>query len=509
VRVLVALFGLPAALVAGVIVFFTIGEVEAVIVLVAVVLLAFVLASTLRRSALALVVLVEVAAIGFGGWFITDQALTIADALRTTTGPADPADPLLLANAEGDLDLAMGEAGFRLDLHETEITAVVQDGLVEAEAPLRRVEIDIVDTDTPGVGQIDFFGEFKSGDLTVHGTVETTIEAGAVSVEVVSVEMGSLNLPKLGESAMEDAIDDLLGSVTDINELLADSDVDVQSVTIGNDRIVVTGTQPSGSLITSASLLDDLRLQTATLASGTAPPPERFGPGIVNGTSAEGARYYVALGDSLAANVGVSEPRDGYVSRLHAQLQLRDGTDYGLRNFAVSGETSGTMLRSGQLDRAVEFISTNDVAYITIYVGANDLLGHLGSADCSADIENPACRSRIADAFESYEANIEEILTRLHDAAPEATIVFLRAYNPFSLGFGTGVAFEAQSNETLDALNDVAAAAAADHAILVADGFTPMLGTAASTTHMVDDPPDIHPNAAGYDILAAAILDAL
>jgi lysophospholipase L1-like esterase len=509
VNILVAILGMPAALVAGVIVFFTIGELEAIVVLVAVILLGFVLASTMPRRAMALVVLFELAMIGLGGWFITDQALAVVDALRTTEGPADPADPRLLAGAEDSLDVAMDEAGFRLDLHETEITAVVQDGLVEADAPLRRVEIDIVDTDTTGLGRIDFFGEFKNGELTVEGTVATTIEAGAIRVEVVSVEMGALNLPEVGENAMEDAIDELLGSVTDVNELLADSDVDVQSITIGDDRIVVTGTQPSGALITSTELLDSLRLQAAALASGSEPPPERLGPGVIDGTSADGSRYYVALGDSLAANVGVDAPRDGYVSRLHNQLEIRDGADYGLRNFGISGETSGTMLRSGQLDQAVAFIEANNIAYVTIDVGANDLLGHLGSTDCSADIEAPACRTRIANAVESYEANIVEILSRLRRAAPEATIVFLRAYNPFSLGFGSGVAFEVQSNDTLDALNDVAAAAAAEQGILVADGFTPMLGTAATTTHMLDDPPDIHPNPLGYDILAAAILDAL
>lgn len=508
-RALTAFLGLPTALVAGVIVFFTIGEVEAVVIVVAVALLSFVVASTLPRRTMAVVVLMELVAVGLGSWFITDQALAVADALRTTEGPVDAADPVMLAHAEESLETARGEAGFRLELHETEITAVVQDGLAEAEAPLRRIVIDIVDTDTPGVGQIDFFGAFKNGKLTVEGTVETTIEAGAVRVELVEVEMGALNLPEIGESAMEDAIDDLLGSVTDINELLADSEVDVQAIDIGDDRIVVTGTRPSGSVITAAGLLENLRTQASTLASGADPPPERLGPGVVDGTSADGSAYYVALGDSLAANVGVAAARDGYVSRLHRQLVLRDGIEYGLRNFGVSGETSGTMLRAGQLDRAIAFIEANAVAYVTIDIGANDLLGHLGSTDCSADIEATACTTRITNALETYEVNIGEVFMRLRAAAPDATIVFLRAYNPFSLGFGDGVEFEAQSNETLDALNDLAAASAAEHGILVADGFTPMLGTTASTTHMLDDPPDIHPNARGYDVLAAAILDEL
>jgi len=43
----------------------------------------------------------------------------------------------------------------------------------------------------------------------------------------------------------------------------------------------------------------------------------------------------------------------------------------------------------------------------------------------------------------------------------------------------------------------------------VADGYTPMRGTTAATTHMIDDPPDIHPLAIGYEILAIAILETL
>ena len=42
----------------------------------------------------------------------------------------------------------------------------------------------------------------------------------------------------------------------------------------------------------------------------------------------------------------------------------------------------------------------------------------------------------------------------------------------------------------------------------MADGFTPMAGTTAATTHMLDPEPDVHPNAAGHDVLAAALVDA-
>ena len=68
---------------------------------------------------------------------------------------------------------------------------------------------------------------------------------------------------------------------------------------------------------------------------------------------------------------------------------------------------------------------------------------------------------------------------------------------------------EGESDRLVKQLNSLAARLAQSHGVLIADGFTPMQGTAASTTHMLDNPPDIHPRAIGFDILAAALLDAL
>ncbi|MBU1494258.1 MAG: hypothetical protein KJ956_09845 [Actinobacteria bacterium] len=506
-KALTVLLGLPAALVVGVIVLFTYGEVPGIAVLAVWLLLLFVTVAMLPKPALAVIALLQLAVVVAGGLFVADQARKIVTALTTTAGPVDPADTAALAGAEQGIDRAMGEAGFRLELHETEITAMIQDGLAESDAPLRNITIDIVDTATAGVGRIDFLGEFKSGTMTVRGSVETTIEAGAVQVDVTSLEFGALNIPSIGKNAMEEAIDGLLERITDVNELLADTGATVQSVVIGNDRLVVTGVHNSDTIITSQTLLAGMAEQAASAGSVPPPPRRQLEPGVVDGTSAEGDTYYVALGDSLAANVGVSRAGDGYVSVVHNWLQQRDGETYGLRNFGVSGETSGTLIRSGQLDQAIAFMEGHEVAYVTIDIGANDLLGHLGSDDCSVDFGAAACRNRIESSSEAYAANIDEIFRRLRRAAPAATIVFLRAYNPFSLGFGAG--FEAQSSAVLDGFNDIAAAAAGSYSILVADGFTPMEGTAASTTHMLDQPPDIHPREIGYDLLAVAVTVAI
>ena len=105
--------------------------------------------------------------------------------------------------------------------------------------------------------------------------------------------------------------------------------------------------------------------------------------------------------------------------------------------------------------------------------------------------------------------SLHEGFRKFTDAFPDATIVFLLAYNPFSLGFEEQVAFEQQSNEALMSLNAIAAAAAQTHGVLVADGFAAMRGTTTATTHMTDTPPDIHPNETGYDVLTEAVMSAI
>ena len=506
-KVATSLLGAFVALAAGAIVFFTVEERAGIAVACGIVAFTFLLTALAPAPVLWALLAVDVAALSWTGWHIYGQARAVITALSTTDGPTAAADPAALAAAQGQLDAAAAETSFRLDLREDEVTAVLQDALGEADQPLRRIEVDIQDGPSPAEGTIAFTAEFKSGGYGASGALGVSLAGGVVNVEVRAMELGSLNLPGFARGAVSDYVDQLLESVEQVNDLLAEAKVDVQSITIGGDRLVVTGVQRGGPVITATSLLTDLAAAAAAVGPSGEPPVEVLGPGTVNDTFAEGAVYYLALGDSLAANVGVTAPEDGYVSRVHHQLEERDGRRYGLLNLGVSGETSGSLLLGGQLDEALAFLAVNRVAYITVDIGANDLLGHLTSPECSADLDAPACEDRLDNALAAYADHIPRIFEALRDAAPEATIVFLTAYNPFSLG--TGIAFEAETGSTLLRLNGGAETAAGAEGILVADGYSPMEGKAAWTTLMLASPPDIHPTGLGYDLLAQAIMVAL
>lgn len=500
-RVLALIFGVLAAITAGALALFTLGAVAAIAVVVLVLALGIAPMFMPGIAGIATLVagLLFVASTGYGGY----AGFQIYDALTNESGPADPVDAAALASTETKVDAIEDDAGFRLELTEEEISAFLQDGLGD-DTPIRNVTIDIIDASGSDPGRIAFEANFKSGSLTASGAIGYAIEAGGISVEILEIEVGALTIPGVVRGALEE----LINSVIDLNETLDEHGASVQVVRLANDSLLVVGTQSGGDLLTSADLLAALRDNAAQIGSASRPPAERLGAGTVNALSQPGSPAYLALGDSLAANVGVDAPRDGYVSRFHRQLEGRDSTSYGLNNLGVSGETSATLIRSGQLDLALTFIDANNVAYITLDIGANDFLGHLGSPDCSQSTGNPACTARLDASLDAYRDNLDAILRRLREAAPDATILFLQTYNPFSFGFDV-IGLKAETDQVVIDLNAAAAQVAARYEVLVADGFAPLRGTAGATTHMAEAPPDIQPRPIGYDALAAALVDAL
>ncbi|NIR41378.1 MAG: hypothetical protein GWN79_26210, partial [Actinobacteria bacterium] len=86
----------------------------------------------------------------------------------------------------------------------------------------------------------------------------------------------------------DDAIDGLLTRVSDLEALVAEERAQIQSITFERDRVVVTGTQAGGELITSAALLGALGDEAAAAGSAIEPPPERLGAGTVDGAFAPG-----------------------------------------------------------------------------------------------------------------------------------------------------------------------------------------------------------------------------
>jgi lysophospholipase L1-like esterase len=496
--------GIFAAVAAGVLALLVVGEALGIVTLLAVLSVTIVVAgfgsavaSRITLIVLTVVLIGSVAVVGVG------LAQIAAAVFAGSTGATDPADEAALFSAESKIRVTEQDAGFRLELEEAELNAVLQNALADTDSPLRKVTFDITN-EIGDPARIAFVGAFKSGDLTVEGVLSALVAAGSIELEIVDIDVGMFTLPGVGRGAVEDMIE----SVADLETAVAEQGADIQEITIGSDKIIITGVNRTDEMIESSDVLAALGQADALTPESVEVVP-RFGPGRVRGTRSLGTPVYLALGDSLAANVGVEDSELGYVSRFHSLLEERDATEYGMINIGVSGETSGTLLNGGQLAEAERIAAERDVAFVTIDIGANDLLGHLGAPTCSADIEEPECRERLEASLAAYERNIGEIFDRLDAAFPDATILFLSAYNPFSFGYGELVAFETESNATLQRLNTIATLAAVERGFLAADGFGPMQGTVGTTTRMRDVEPDIHPTALGYDVLTGALWDAV
>ena len=152
----------------------------------------------------------------------------------------------------------------------------------------------------------------------------------------------------------------------------------------------------------------------------------------------------LAVGDSVAAGVGASNPAaTGYVPRFHRSMKSVDCNDHvaaacphlELVTFAKGGATSDTLIAE-QLTPAVTEVVTrasdadpnNDVEYVTITIGGNDVFGPVLAA-CGAGV-TPECVNTIQTRFAAYQANLGYILTVLRTAAPDAEIGIMTYYNP-------------------------------------------------------------------------------
>lgn len=251
------------------------------------------------------------------------------------------------------------------------------------------------------------------------------------------------------------------------------------------------------------------------------------------------AESYVALGDSISTGYGLTDPAtEGFVSL------VADQQGYDTTNLAVDGAASYEVLA---LVTDVENASYPAIAgadVITISVGGNDLLNALymyladqystilgvpvtpeliatalAAEDPDPDmveallplIEQFATSQQAADALASFSQNLTGIIGAVKTANPDATILVLNQYNPFSFINNPDVAPVNTAFETAaNALNGIISAGAGSSTYTVVDVYGVLSDAQnnpfnASFASLTDFNLDIHPNAYGHQLIAAAV----
>lgn len=228
---------------------------------------------------------------------------------------------------------------------------------------------------------------------------------------------------------------------------------------------------------------------------------------------------YLALGNSYAVGVGASSKSDGYVPLFFSFLEESKDADLSLRNLAVGGETTSSMIAEGQFGIALAELRfrnqdenpRNDVFVVTIDIGGNDIRDLAGEGQpCAppASISDSACTSAVTRTLSTVTENLTAILHSLRVAAgPSTKILVLDYFNPYS---GTGKPLEQAGDLVLPLLNkeisDVAATSGIDAAVV--QTFAAFEGKGGQLTNVNGPEGDFHPNDEGYRLLADLVIAA-
>lgn len=209
-----------------------------------------------------------------------------------------------------------------------------------------------------------------------------------------------------------------------------------------------------------------------------------------------GGSVYISLGDSLAAGLGSSLPRErGYAALVADWLGQERQANVTLVNIAQPGETVASFRTNGQLERFREETSLVtdadlDISAISLSLGGNAILGvqHYGLADRQA-------------ALDQFSTDYPALLQEIRDIAGNAPLVVTNVYDPTE----GDPAAQYTDSWWIAQFNQVISQAAESVDAQVADIAAAFEGQDDLTYY----PLDVHPTNEGHRVIAQSVFAAI
>jgi len=203
----------------------------------------------------------------------------------------------------------------------------------------------------------------------------------------------------------------------------------------------------------------------------------------------------VSAGDSLTQGVGDSTDQGGYLPYLKTMLEKEKGIkEVDISNFGVTGNRTTQLLKRLQSQEVRNQLQKADLVILTI--GGNDIMKVVRDNISNLKI------SVFAEEKKSYITHLKQIMDVIVQENPQASIVLVGLYNPFSQVFSN----IEEMNQIVSDWNQAGKSVIANYPNAY---FVEIEDLFLNTNEDLLYTDNFHPNDKGYELIAGRLNQTL